>query len=410
MATDFHIRVGEILERAFQQPTAAREAFIARAARGSGTVLGEVKSLLSHYAAVRRFELERPKGMPCVRSLGKNVDDDLWQPPFSIAPFRVTEVLGCGGMGVVYRGVHSKTRAEVAIKVIRRRLLLNEFRRFKQEEELLRRLRHPGIVWFMYSGQVVIRRGPGRSVEDRRPYFVMEYVAGMPLTKYANDNKLDTLQRLALLARICEAVQFAHLRGVVHCDLKPDNILVDQSGQPRILDFGIATLGQIRGEPVIDGGRFVGTPAYASPEQVSARRSVLSPATDVYSLGLIAHELLAGRLPRREAGRMAVDLSNVRTSAGHDAPSHRDLELQHALRVLLIAALRGAGGRRYENAGEFGADLIAVQRAFSESSDRKNTLLGWLAGLRREAPSAPTSHDQLLCALLRTRIGLGLRM
>lgn len=409
MATDFHARVSEILDRAIQHRTTGRNGFIAQAAKGSTTVEREVRSLLPHYAAMRPFEVKRPGTIARVRASGKSPDGDLWQPPFSIAPFRVTEVLGCGGMGVVYRGVHATSHAEVAIKVIRRRHLLREYHRFKQEEELLRRLRHPGIVWFLYSGEVVIRRGSCRSIEDRRPYFVMEYVAGMPLTKYANDKDLDTLQRLALLARICEAVQCAHQRGVVHCDLKPDNILVDSTGQPRILDFGIATLRQFTVEPGPENRRFICTPAYASPEQHSARRSALSPASDVYSLGLIAHELFTGRLPRRTAGRLVVDLSGVGISSRPSAPPQRNMELQHALHVILAAALRGAGGRRYENAGEFGADLIAVHRAFAEPA-RKSVLSGWLAALRRESPSVPTSHDQLLCTVLRTRIGLGLRM
>lgn len=413
MKTDFHHRVREVLEAAAQKRPVDRGAFVAQAAGGNGDLLREIRSLLPHYLEVAGFE-PKPLGPAKPRPIGgspaegvtaKSRDEDEWKVPFSIAPFRVIDVIGRGGMGVVYRGAHPTRPLDVAIKILRRRLVGNGFLRFKQEEELLRRLRHGGIVRFLHAGEVVRRPAPDHPVEDRRPYFVMEYVHGQPLVKHANATGLDALQRLALLMRVCDAVEYAHHHGVVHCDLKPDNILVEATGQPKILDFGIATL-QWFGQPTTPNLKsFAGTVAYASPEQREARGRVLSPESDVYSLGLILHELLTGRLPRRVGARLALDVVGLSVAGFPTPSSDTDREFQHALRVVLATALRGTRGRRYATAGELGADLTEVHRAFSVP--KGNRIASWFAAIRSDSPTSPTAHSRLLCNLLRTRIGMG---
>jgi eukaryotic-like serine/threonine-protein kinase len=412
VATEFHIRVHEVLQGAIQQLTAERSVFIDKIVGNDSVLRREVQSLLPHYLEIAGFEPKLPMPMrskspeathACSRETSQ--DDDEWKLPFAIAPYRVVDMLGRGGMGVVYRGIHSTRPLNVAIKILRRRFVDRGYIRFKQEEELLRRLQHPGIVRFLYGGEVVMRRNPSRPVEDRRPYIVMEYIQGQSLVKYANTRSLDVLQRIALLAQICEAVEYAHHRGVVHCDLKPDNILVDVTGQPRILDFGIARLQHFGAPLVADAKHFAGTLAYASPEQRTPRDGGLSPESDVYSLGLIIHELLTGNLPKRLGTRIVLDLQSLQIGAWA-APDAVFRELQHVLRVMIATALRGTRGRRYATAGELGEDLTQVYRAFSPQTP--NRFSSWITAFRKEPASSPTAHSRLLCTLLRTRIGMGI--
>lgn len=413
MATEFHTRVQQVLDAAIQQLTEDRSDFVNATAGGDVALVREVRSLLPHYLGVAGFEPKLPMPLEAgfvdgtlTRSRDASQEADEWKLPFAIAPYRVVEMLGRGGMGVVYRGIHSTRPLSVAIKILRRRFVDRGFLRFKQEEELLRRLQHPGVVRFLYGGEVVMRRTPDRPMEDRRPYIVMEYIRGQSLVKFANANSLDALQRINLLVRICDAVEYAHHRGVVHCDLKPDNILVDSTGQPRILDFGIARLQHFGAPLLTDARHFAGTFAYASPEQRTPRGGGLLPESDVYSLGLIMHELLTGKLPKRTGTRIILDLGTVQVGGlPTSSPTHR--ELQHVLRVMIATALRGTRGRRYATAGELGEDLAEVHRAFSPQSGKRSSF--WPT-FRKESPLPPTAHSRLLCALLRTRIGMGIDM
>jgi serine/threonine protein kinase len=225
-----------------------------------------------------------------------------------IGAFRIIDLLGEGGMGVVYRAEQDNPRREVALKVMRPdRLTPSAERRFKREAEALARLQHPGIAQ-------VFEAGLAESGVGLRPFFAMELIDGEPLTSWAETRELPTAERLALLARICDAVQHAHERHVVHRDLKPANIVVDAGGQPRILDFGVAratdcdTLSATR---QTDFGQMIGTLLYMSPEQVQGDPREVDARSDVYALGVVAYELLTGRLPydvRRksvpEAGRI----------------------------------------------------------------------------------------------------------
>ena len=414
MSTDFHIRVREILEAALDQRTTRRRAFIERAAGGRSAVLHEAQSLLPHYLKATKSTLERARrrlpGMAAIARLSRAYRDDVeWKPPFSIPPYRVVEVLGCGGMGVVYEGVQTIGNKHVAIKVLRQSMLSSAHqRRFAQEEELLRGLHHPGIVRFLEAGIARLARpGPAGSVIDRRPYFVMEYVRGGPLVRYADERGLDALARLELLAKICEAVDYAHHHGVIHRDLKPDNILVDRHGEPKILDFGIARLQHFGGRPVQEAPGFAGTPAYASPEQRAGQTRALTSASDVYTLGLIAHELLTGRLPRRAPGRLFLNLRNLHVAGSGPLSGKTDDEFRRAIHVILAAALRGTRGQPYTSAGALAADLTSVRQVFFHRVG-KNATGPRLTALRRQSIGSPTTHERLLCALLRKRIGLAI--
>jgi len=160
--------------------------------------------------------------------------------PLTIGGYRVVKLLGEGGMGAVYLAEQQHPRRTVALKVIKAGLAGAEvFRRFDQEADLLGRLQHPAVAQ-------IYEAGTAETAFGKLPFFAMEFIQGQPLRRYVASSHLNTRQRLELMAKVCDGVQHAHQRGIIHRDLKPANILVDDSGQPKILDFGIARRDQVR--------------------------------------------------------------------------------------------------------------------------------------------------------------------
>jgi len=208
--------------------------------------------------------------------------------------YRVERLLGEGGMGAVYLAHQERPAREVALKLIRpghtsERML----KRFEHEAEVLGRLLHPGIAQIYEAGTADLGAGP-------QPFFAMELVRGMPLTEYAAAKGLGTRARLELMARVFDAVQHAHQKGVIHRDLKPGNIQVTEEGEPKVLDFGVARVmdSDVHASSLAtDVGQLIGTIPYMSPEQVGGDPAELDTRSDVYALGVVLFELLAGRLP-----------------------------------------------------------------------------------------------------------------
>src|SRR5262245_31006916 len=181
-----------------------------------------------------------------------------------VGRYRLLRLVGEGGMGVVYEAEQDSPRRAVALKVVRPGLASPALlKRFTHEAQILGRLHHPGIAQ-------VYEAGLG---EDGQPFFAMELIRGLPLDKYANRHGLDLSARVGLVARVCDAVQHAHDRGVIHRDLKPANILVEQAGEPKVLDFGVARAihaDLLTAAGLTRTGQLLGTPNYMSPEQVAA--------------------------------------------------------------------------------------------------------------------------------------------
>lgn len=211
-----------------------------------------------------------------------------------IGEYRILGWLGEGATADVYCAEQPSPRRRVALKVLRGPLVsTSRRRRFEHEAQLLARLRHPGIAQVFEAGSTELAGRPSA-------FYVMELVDGLPLTRWADARGLDLRRRLELFTRVCEAVQHAHQNGVIHRDLKPANILVDSSGQPKVLDFGVArsTDADLKStRAATEPGRLVGTIPYMSPEQVAADPERLDVRSDVYSLGVVLYELLSGRLP-----------------------------------------------------------------------------------------------------------------
>ncbi|MBL8235214.1 MAG: serine/threonine protein kinase, partial [Bryobacterales bacterium] len=209
--------------------------------------------------------------------------------------YRLTKLVGEGGMGSVWQAEQSQpVKRQVALKLIRNttKTSAQVIRRFEAERQALALMDHPCIAR-IYDGGVT---------EWKDPYFVMELVPGVPLTEYCDDKRLSVKQRLELFVSICQAVQHAHQKGIIHRDLKPGNILVaevDGKPVPKVIDFGVAkaTEQKLTEETINDFGAVVGTLAYMSPEQADASTVDIDTRTDVYALGVILFELLAGSTP-----------------------------------------------------------------------------------------------------------------
>jgi serine/threonine protein kinase len=217
------------------------------------------------------------------------------RPGDRIGRYKILEQIGEGGCGVVYMAEqYEPVRRRVALKLIRLGLETRDVvTRFEAERQALAMMDHPNIA----------RVFDGGATESGRPYFVMELVRGTPITRYCDEHRLSTRERLALFVQVCQAVQHAHQKGIIHRDIKPSNVLVTElDGRPatKVIDFGVAKATEQRlTEKTLFTrfGQIIGTPAYMSPEQAGFGGLDIDTRSDVYSLGVLLYELLTGRAP-----------------------------------------------------------------------------------------------------------------
>jgi eukaryotic-like serine/threonine-protein kinase len=271
-----------------------------------------------------------------------------------IGAYQIIRQIGAGGMGVVYLAERvDQFRMQVALKILRRGMDSDlVVSRFRHERQILAELDHPNIARLLDGG----------ATDDGRPYFVMEYVQGMPLTGWCEQHGLQAAERLKLFRDVCAAVQYAHQNLVIHRDLKPANILVTSEGVPKLLDFGIAKL--LRHEPgeattgvTVPGMRMM-TPEYASPEQV--RGLSATTQSDVYSLGVVLYELLAGVRPYQFDAGSYLEIEKAVCLSEPPPPSTRAAENRKVaadLDNIALKALEKDPRRRYATAEQFSEDI-----------------------------------------------------
>lgn len=274
--------------------------------------------------------------------------------PDRIGHYTPQRILGQGGTAIVYLAQQNNPQRMVALKVLRPGVVSQSaFRRLEHEARLLARLQHPGIAQIFEAG-VADLQGESQS------FFAMEFVDGRTLTEYADQRKLSIPERLELATRVCDAVAHAHQNCIIHRDLKPSNILVDASGSPKVLDFGIAraTDADVRATTLkTDIGQLIGTIPYMSPEQTTGDSEALDIRSDVYALGVVCYELLAGRLPYNLHRKLIHEAVRIIREEEPELPSAVSAVLRGDLETIILKAIEKDRDRRYQSAAEFAADI-----------------------------------------------------
>ncbi|MBS1788044.1 MAG: protein kinase [Acidobacteria bacterium] len=350
-------QIDELFRTVANRPPAEREAHLTRVCGDDVDLRREVLDLLAHEPP--ESFLHNPIKQAAL-AVTHEPDDELLGR--RIGPYRLTRMVGRGGMGAVYEAVRDddQFQQQVALKLIKRGMDTAFVRdRFLRERQILASLDHPHIA----------RLFDGGATTEGLPYFVMEFVDGEPITDYCQRRRLSLNQKLLLFRDVCSAVQHAHQKLVIHRDLKPSNILVTADGTPKLLDFGIAKLlSPDPGEAITRTETAVRlmTPDYASPEQV--RGGAISTTTDVYSLGVVLYELLAERRPYEfetysplVIERAICDTEAPRPSDAArqqtDASAKLARQLAGDLDNIILMALRKEPERRYQSVEKFSEDL-----------------------------------------------------
>jgi serine/threonine protein kinase len=335
----------------------------------------EVQRLLDAHARNSRFMEGAAAGaLATAEHSGEHTDT-------TIGPYKLLQPIGEGGFGVVYMAEQTEpVERRVALKIIKPGMDSRQvIARFEAERQALALMDHPNIATVFDAA----------TTENGRPYFVMELVKGIPITKYCDDRRLSLRQRLELVIPVCQAIQHAHQKGIIHRDIKPTNVLVTQyDGRPvpKVIDFGVAkaTAQKLTERTMFtEFGQVIGTLEYMSPEQAEINQLDIDTRSDIYSLGVLLYELLTGSTPfekqklraaafpemlriirEEEPPRPSTRLSTLRAEALSTVSDHRSTDprristvLRGELDWIVMKALDKDRSRRYESASAFAADI-----------------------------------------------------
>ena len=357
----------EIFLAALDLPANERSASIDEACAGDSHLLARVRELLSAHEVERDF-LDASAVPISSQVLAE-------QAGSTVGRYRLLEQIGEGGFGVVYMAEQREpVRRKVALKIIKLGMDTKQVvARFEAERQALALMDHPNIAKVFDAG----------ATETGRPYFVMELVRGMPITKYCEENHCTTRERVELMIEVCSAIQHAHQKGVIHRDIKPNNVLItmhDDHPVPKVIDFGIAkaTQQELTDKTIFTRyHEFLGTPAYMSPEQAQLSALDIDTRTDIYSLGVLLYELLTGRTPfdgnkllsagldemrriirEQEPERPSTRLTQaLRTTGRNSNPATRKPDIDRDLDWIVMKAMEKDRARRYESASAFAEDI-----------------------------------------------------
>ncbi len=379
-------QIDAILDRALDVEPAAWPALVAEACGDDAELRREVESLLAEYG--RLDAVLADDAGEVAASLVRETEDAQQADRLigeRLGAWRVVRQIGHGGMSRVFLGERAdgEFAQRAAIKVLRAGLdTASDFERFRAERRILASLAHPNIA----------RLFDGGVAPDGRPYLVLEYVEGEPLTTYCDTRGLDVPTRLRLFLEVAEATQSAHRQLVVHRDLKPSNILVGRDGRPRLLDFGIAKILEtepggtgstgVTGAPATTQRRWL-TPHYAAPEQFNG--GPVTTSTDVYQLGAVLYELLSGHRPFESSALTRDFFSTQRHRDDPAPPSVHRRTLPGDLDAVVLKALRYEPGARYASVAEFAADVQRALNGEAVAARDGDRAYRWSRRIRRHA-------------------------
>ena len=378
-----------LFEAARQLAGAERASFLNGACHGNPALRERLDALLVAYEQTNPAparKLEGPRPTLKVEPAGEGLDEAVGQ---TLGRYKLLEKVGEGGCGVVYvAGQTEPVRRRVALKVIKLGMDTKAVvARFEAERQALAMMDHPNIAKVLDAG----------ATEQGRPYFVMELVRGIRITDYCDQNNLPTRERLELFIKVCQAIQHAHQKGIIHRDIKPSNILVamhDGAPIPKVIDFGIAkaTEGRLSGATVYTQlHQFIGTPAYMSPEQAEMSGLDIDTRSDIYSLGVLLYELLAGSTPFDAKQLMASGIDGMRKTIREQEPVRPSTRLA----TLPGEELTSAAKRRSSDAPKLihllkgDLDWIVMRCLEKDRTRRYETANGLVADLRRHLNDEP---------------------
>jgi len=384
-----------LLDDLIDLPIAEREAFLDRTCGDDVArrqrLVGQMDELIASLSAdiCSTGELPaRSSSSEIAHALGAGLD--LQEKPGTIiGRYILLGKIGEGGCGIVYRAEQRQpVRREVALKLIKLGLDTREFvTRFEAERQALALMEHPNIARVFDAGATPLGR----------PYFAMELVRGVPITRYCDENKLPLRDRLHLFVSVCQAVQHAHQKGVIHRDLKPSNILVtlhDGAPVPKIIDFGIAkAMSAVVGDKTqfTQFHSFIGTPAYTSPEQLEMSGLDVDTRSDVYSLGVLLYELLTGGTPFESEQLARTGLDEMRKTVRETEPPRPSTRLSAMKQGELeeIAHRRGIEPPKLVHRLRGDLDWIAMKCLEKDRNRRYNTASGLAADVTRYLHDEP---------------------
>ena len=350
-------RPGDQRETAADDPRSARLQAVVDdyLARCTGDQSPAIDDLLREHADLLPELAERLRDAELIR---RAVRDGAAEPlaadappptaPLDIPGYDIVSEIHRGGQGIVYLAMQKSTGRQVAVKVLRRgeRATLNDRARFGQEARVLGALRHPNIVAIHDSGVI-----------GANYFLVMDYIEGVSLDEHFRDIRLSVRDTLTLFLKICDAINAAHLRGVIHRDIKPSNIRVDATGQPHVLDFGLAKLTQDEStEQITEAGQFLGSMPWASPEQLDLNIQEIDLRTDVYALGVVLYHMLTAHMPYPVDGHLRQVIDNV-LFREPVRPSTLRREIDDEVETIILRCLAKTPDRRYDTAGELARDI-----------------------------------------------------
>jgi eukaryotic-like serine/threonine-protein kinase len=369
-----------------------RRDYVRQSCGGDAARIALVEALLAA-ADTPDSLLDRPGSNPVA-----TIDQPAVRPGSQIGPYKLLQQIGEGGFGVVYMAEQLEpVRRKVAVKVIKPGMDTRQvIARFEAERQALALMDHPNIARVLDAG----------TTDSGRPYFVMELVRGIPITQYSDENSLPIRERLELFATVCQAIQHAHTKGIIHRDIKPTNVLVTrQDGAPvvKVIDFGVAkAMGQQLTEKTLftEFAQMIGTPLYMSPEQAELSSNDIDTRSDIYSLGVLLYELLTGSTPVSKEQLKQAAFDEIRRIIREDDPPKPSTRLSESSRhtpcaleaddtrsvpttLASIAAVRSTEPAKLTKLIRGELDWIVMKALEKDRSRRYETANGFAADIER---------------------------